>query len=150
MPTGEFDIVLFAMMLEYVDDILEAFEQAHRLLSRDGFVAASVVHPVRMGSRREDLPGMQQAVVVDQYLSTGTATFSSWLTDAEDEPVTFTSHHRTVEQYVEAFRQAEFVIEQILEPAPIGRARTVAPRIWEEGHRCPQFMLLKAAKRDAS
>jgi len=52
--------------------------------------------------------------------------------------VTFTSHHRTVEQYVSALREAAFVIEQTLEPAPVEEAAEVCPHIAEGGLRCPQ------------
>jgi len=146
LEDGSRDIVLCAMMLEYVDDITALFAQARRVLRAGGFVAASVVHPVRMGSRREALPDSDKAVVVDRYLTLREHGFA-WLRDGQGRPVTFTSHHRTVEQYVSALREAGFLIEQILEPAPVPEAAALCPHIAEDGLRCPQFMLLRAVPR---
>ena len=146
-PGGHFDIVLFPMMLEYVDDIAGAFREAHRLLRPDGFVAISLVHPMRSFSVKHETENGEELRIVSGYLERGVIEWSMWImVDEEGNGIPCRSHRRTVEDYVEALVEAGFLIEELREPdaSPEGWALN-APGCRENYH-CPNFLLLKAVK----
>jgi ubiquinone/menaquinone biosynthesis C-methylase UbiE len=144
---AQFDIVLFPMMLEYVDDLSGAFRQAHRLLAPKGFVAISVVHPMRSFSVKYETEDGEEPRIVSGYLRRGVFEWSQWIMrDASGKDVMCRSHRRTIEDYVEALVGAGFLVEALREPdaSPEGWAAD-APGC-RENHQCPNFMLLKAVK----
>ena len=146
-PSAEFDIVLFPMMLEYVDDIGATFREAHRLLKPDGFVAISIVHPMRNLSVKYETDDGEGLRIISGYLESGVFEWSLWIMrDAEGNDIVCRSHRRTIEDYVEALVGAGFLIEAIREPDASPEAWELGPRGCRNNHHCPQFMLLKAVK----
>ena len=146
-PDGHFDIVLFPMMLEYVDDIAGAFSQAHRLLAPDGFVAISLVHPMRNLSVKYETEDGEELRIVSGYLERGVVEWSMWImVDEEGNGIPCKSHRRTIEDYVEALVGAGFLIEALREPDASPEGWATDPRNSRENHHCPNFMLIKAVK----
>lgn len=142
-----FDIVLFPMVLEYLDDLPETFRQAARILKPDGLVAISIVHPVRHFSVHHDAEDGTEMRLVANYLRRGVLEWSGWvMQDDEGNDVQCKSHCRTIEDHVEALVGAGSLVEAIKEPMAIPEAKALAPRIYEGNAHCPQFMLVKAVK----
>ncbi len=146
-PEEHFDIVLFPMMLEYVDDLAEAFGQARRILKPSGFVAISVVHPMRSFSDRHEIDGAELAVV-GHYLEAGIIEWAEWIMkDDNGDPIWCKSHRRTIEQYVMPLVEAGLAIDQLREPDATPGAEELNAKIVASNRHCPQFLLMKARKR---
>jgi len=147
-PDGQFGIVLFPMMLEYVDDIEGTFREAHRLLAPDGFVAISIVHPMRNLSAKCETDDGEELRIVSGYLERGVVEWSMWImVDEQGNGIPCKSHRRTIEDYVEALVGVGFLIEALREPDASPEGWTVDPRNCRENHHCPNFLLMKAVKR---
>jgi len=146
-PDAHFDMVLFPMMLEYVDDLASTFRQANRLLTAEGFVAISVVHPMRSFNVKHETEEGEELRIVSGYLHSGVFEWSQWIMrDADGNDIPCRSHRRTIEEYVEALIGAGFLIEALREPDASPEGWLLDPRTCRENHHCPNFLLLKAAK----
>jgi ubiquinone/menaquinone biosynthesis C-methylase UbiE len=147
-PEGHFDIVLFPMMLEYVDDIDGAFREAHRLLKPDGFVALSIVHPMRNMSVKYETEDGEELRIISGYLQRGVIEWSGWImVDEDGGDIPCKSHRRTIEDYVEALAGAGFLIEAMREPDASPEGWAINARDCRENQHCPNFLLMKAVKR---
>ena len=143
-PDGRFDIVLFPMMLEYVDDLEAVFGQARRLLSPGGFVAISVVHPMRNFSRPHVVDGTELRIV-SHYLDAGVIEWSEWIMKRDDgTQILCKSNRRTIEQIITPLAAAGFLVESIVEPDAVEGAEAAKAGVAESNRHCPQFMLIKA------
>jgi len=148
-PDGHFDIVLLPMVLEYVDDLDETFRQAHRVLRPDGFVAISIVHPMRNLSVKHLTADGEELRIVSGYLNSGVYEWSLWIMKDDDgNDITCRSQRRTLQEHVEPLVRAGFLIEAILEPDAAPAAWRIDAARCKENRHCPQFLLLKAVKRE--
>ena len=144
-PEAHFDIVLFPMMLEYVDDLADAFGQARRILKPSGFVAISIVHPMRHFSEDSVLEDGTKARIVCNYLGEDVIEWSGWvMADEEGNDVQCKSRRRPIQAYTGALVSAGFLIEALVEPAAVPEASDIDPRVAASNAHCPQFLLLKA------
>jgi len=147
-PAEHFDIVLFAMMLEYIDDLDAVFAGAARVLKPEGSVAISITHPMRHFSERIEMPDGRRLRVVRGYLRRHVLEWTGWIMgNAEGEDVWCKSHCRPIEDYMSALVRAGFLIEALREPMAIDECHTLAPRIYQSNTDCPQFLLIRVVKR---
>jgi len=136
-PVKHSDVVLFAMMLEYIDDLDGAFSGAARVLRPDGFVAISITHPMRHFSETIETADGRRLRAIRSYLRRYVLEWTGWIMgNAEGEDVWCKSH----------LTRAGFLIEALQEPMAIDECRTLAPRIYQSNMDCPQFLLIGAVK----
>jgi SAM-dependent methyltransferase len=146
-PAASFDIVLFPMMLEYVDDLGATFREAYRLLRPDGFVAISIVHPMRQYTVKYETEDGEELRLLSGYLDRGVIEWSGWIMFGEaGRDILCRSHRRPIGDHVEALVGAGFLIEAIKEPDAPPASWEINPRRCRENQHCPQFMLIKAVK----
>ncbi len=111
-PPGSFDLVLSRMALHYVADLRTVLRACHSCLAPAGRFVFTVVHPVITShDARVSPPGPRQSWVVDDYFLSGPRS-QRWL------GATTIWHHRTVEGYVTALREAGFAITNLGECPP--------------------------------
>jgi ubiquinone/menaquinone biosynthesis C-methylase UbiE len=109
-PAGSFDLVTSRMALHYVADVATVLRTIHRLLTTDGRLIFTVVHPV-ITSHDNQPPGPRTTWTVDRYFEPGPRP-RTWF----GQQVTW--HHRTIETYVCALRDAGFSLDLLSECEP--------------------------------
>jgi ubiquinone/menaquinone biosynthesis C-methylase UbiE len=146
-PEEHFDIVLFPMMIEYIDDLEATFRQAWRILRPDGFAAISMVHPIRAWGAKYEAEDGEELRLISDYLRRGVIEYAHWVVQADhDGEIVCKSHRRTIGDYVSALVGAGFLIEALLEPEAPPESWEIDPRRCKENVHCPQFMLIKAVR----
>ncbi len=130
LESGSFEVVLSALVLDHVPVLDPVFSEFHRLLKPDGVLAFSMVHPFSDYSKRGD-----------EYLSV--EAISPWLTAFGVE---LPSYRRPLSDIHRALRAAGFVLEDLLEPVPIGDCAKVHPEEYEQLSKQPVFLCMRARK----
>jgi len=116
---GSFDIVTCCMMLMDCEDLCGTVREITRVLKPSGRLFASVLHPcfAVSGKDREGISRMDEGIdrkaVVKNYFYP-----TQW-----EEPITKTGttvvwRHRTLQDYVKAFKQGGLTIADLNEPVP--------------------------------
>ena len=126
LDDGSFDLVLFALALEYVDDRVAALSELRRVLRTPGALVLSHQHPTadwthHGGSYFEER-------VIEETWSKGWRV-RYWLTPLE----------RTCEEV----REAGFLIERLLEPRPTSGAAAIDPDDYARLHVEPGFLAMR-------
>jgi hypothetical protein len=63
------------------------------------------------------------------------------------KPVRVPSYRRPMGAVIESLLEADFVLEQVLEPIPAEEFGEILPEEYEELRRCPGFLCIRASKR---
>lgn len=132
-----FDGVVCAMALMDIDDFPVALEASHRVLRPNGWLISAVTHPCFEvpGGRwviREDGTAARE---VTGYFAEGFWT-SSNPTGVRGQ---VGAYHRMLSTYLNAFADAGYCLEHMLEPQATGQRLTHVPG----NHEIPSFMLLR-------
>jgi cyclopropane fatty-acyl-phospholipid synthase-like methyltransferase len=109
-PAGSFDLVTSRMALHHVADLAAVLGTIHRLLTADGRLIFTAVHPV-VTSHDDQPPGPRTTWTVDRYFEPGPRR-RAWF----GHQVTW--HHRTIETYVRALQDAGFSLDRLSECEP--------------------------------
>jgi ubiquinone/menaquinone biosynthesis C-methylase UbiE len=123
-----FDVVICALALEYVDDILAAVREFHRLLRSGGHVVLSMEHPAIVKERPE--VGLGQKIVEHRSAILGTRL----------------SYSRPMEAYLDALEAAGFASIVVKEAWPTQECRVRYPEVYEKLRSRPQFVAVRAQK----
>lgn len=127
----QFDLALFALALEYVDNRVDALREIRRVLKPGGALVLSRMHPtsdwLRQGGSYYD------ERIVEETWSRG------WRMRYRLAPL-----ERTCEDLYEA----GFLIERLLEPRPLPEARHLRPDDYDLLHREPRgFLAIRGVPR---
>jgi SAM-dependent methyltransferase len=130
LEAEQFDLILMALALEYVDDRLAALQALRRVLKPTGALVLSRQHPTSDWLRNGG--SYFETRVVDEVWSKGWHV-TYWLTSLETTCAEVTG--------------AGFVIEQITEPRPVDSGRAQNPDDFARLQREPNFLAMRVVPR---
>lgn len=134
IETGSFDVVLCALVLDYVQDWDRLFTDFHRILVKRGRLVFSVHHPFFLDLK-------VKADIEARYFSIEQVE-EDWLAFGLKIP----AYRRPLGAMSSALWEAGFLIEQIIEPKPTETCRQVHPKYYEKLSRHPVFLCMSARK----
>jgi SAM-dependent methyltransferase len=129
---GQFDLVVCALVIHYVEDRHAAFAEFRRVLRPGGRAVVSTQHPTIDWLRKG---GSYFAVQVEEDL---------WDSEGGRTLVKFWREPLTA--LCAAATDSGFLIEQLVEPRPTPAMKERWPEDWERLNREPGFIILKLLK----
>jgi SAM-dependent methyltransferase len=151
LADGSFDLVVAYLTILDVEDHVTALRELARVLTRDGELHFSSVHPCftpPIASWEPRTPG-NIAILdkdklfkkVDNYFPAREVRFRMWPT----APAETINYHRTISDYAHACRAAGLLIRDIIEPYP--PEEVMAQRDYlRENYRAPTMILFQCVK----
>jgi SAM-dependent methyltransferase len=134
LDDSSFDVVLSALVLEYIEDWRGTLAEFHRVLRPGGYLVFSVTHPF----------------FDYQYFKSGnyfeTELVGSVWRGFESVRVYMPSFRRSLGETLNPLLEAGFRLERILEPKPTEEFREADPKHYEELSRRPCFLCVRAGK----
>jgi SAM-dependent methyltransferase len=134
LQDGTFDIVLSALVLDYIEEWLYVFKEFYRVLVPSGYFIFSVGHPFADFLRYKSENYFQTELVEMEWVGFGT-------------PVRMPSYRRPLGAVVNPLLEAGFTLDRILEPKPTEQFKQKDPKDYEELLRNPGFLCVRAIKR---
>ncbi len=128
------DVVLCALVLDYVRDWERLFADFHRILDKGGRLVFSVHHPFFLDLK-------VKVDVKDNYFSTQQVE-EDWLAFGLKIP----AYRRPLGAMSSALWETGFMIERIVEPEPIEACKDVYPQHYERLSEHPVFLCLACRK----
>lgn len=135
IAAASFEVVLCALVLDYVKDWDSLFADFQRILVKEGRLVFSVHHPFFLDLKVE-------ADIEDSYFSVEQVE-EDWLAFGLKIP----AFRRPLGAMSSALWGAGFWIEQIVEPQPTEECRRVYPEHYEKLLKHPVFLCVGARKR---
>ncbi|WP_176969055.1 class I SAM-dependent methyltransferase [Amycolatopsis xylanica] len=120
---GSFDLVVAYCALMDIDDMAGAVREATRVLTPEGRLAISVVHPANTGVKTED----GAFVVGDTYFE---GTYQREVVERDGVPMVFAGYTHPLTKYTDAFEASGLLIEAVREPKAVHRDGSVSPYPW--------------------
>lgn len=136
IETASFDLVLCALVLDYVRDWERLFADFHRILVEGGRLVFSVHHPFFLDLKVE-------ANVGDNYFSVQQLE-EDWLAFGLKIP----AYRRPLGAMSSALWETGFMIERIVEPEPIEACKDLYPQHYEQLSKHPVFLCVSARKEN--
>lgn len=143
--SSTFDLVASSIVVGYLDDLSKAFSEVFRVLKPRGIFTFSENHPILKGWWEKDHKGRRLHWNIDNYFERSIKTYK-WGT--QNQVIETSSRHRTVQDYFDALISAGFLVERLVEPEPINKAKLLNKERYERAKRIPYFILFKARKVD--
>jgi ubiquinone/menaquinone biosynthesis C-methylase UbiE len=131
---GAFDIVLSALVLDYIGDWASVFREFFRVLDRPGYLIFSISHPFADFLLYNPENYFQTELVEWEWRGFGI-------------PVRVPAYRRPLSAALNPLLEAGFVLERILEPIPTEQFKQADPKGYEKLSRQPGFLCIRAAKR---
>lgn len=128
VPDGTADLVVLALALHYIDDRVTLLRELRRILAPGGALVLSTEHPMRQWVR---LGG--------SYFTTEPVEES--LSPDADWPIR--AWRRPLTSICAEFREAGFVIEELLEPRPAPEMAARYPDDHAQLENCPAFIAFR-------
>lgn len=126
LPDSNFDLVLMALAIEYVDDRVSALKELRRVLKPTGALVLSRQHPT--ADWLANGGGYFDTRVIEETWSKGWR-LRYWLTP--------------LEATCAEFNEAGFVIERLVEPRPVGEAAQINPKEFARLQHEPGFIAFR-------
>lgn len=133
LEAGSFDVVLSALVLEYVRDWRATLSEFRRVLVEGGSLVVSVTHPFFDFAYFKSTSYFETELVHSEWNGFGGR-------------VRMPSYRRSLEQTLNPFGEAGFVIERVVEPKPTPEFRAADPKHYEELSRQPCFLCIRATR----
>lgn len=127
---SSFDIVLSHLALDHIGDWRGVFEEFNRVLTGDGTLVFTVIHPMQYYLDYEAVSSYYERTPVEV----------SW----PDAPVT--SYHRPLSQMLNSLTEAGFCLDVCKEPKPPDEYEEHADDRWKVDER-PQILCIRARSR---
>lgn len=130
----EFDGILSALTITYIQDLQVLFKEFHRILKPQGWFVFSTEHPFfaffYFG--------------LENYFNTQ-AVVSTW--KSFDKPIYMPCYYHSLSTLTDALIDNGFAIERILEPLPDYQFKAVNPASYAKRMNTPSFIHFKAIKK---
>lgn len=134
-----FDFIICAYVLENIEDIARVFKEFYRVLKDEGKCIFSISHPLRALSEKVNRDGKEAWLITNYFdRSMRKSDFGSGMIVLK--------YKRPLEDYVKAFKNAGFLMEDLREPIPVKEGREVDPINYEKARRLPQLLTMKLVK----
>ncbi|HVF56206.1 MAG TPA: class I SAM-dependent methyltransferase [Pyrinomonadaceae bacterium] len=133
LADASFDIVLSALVLDYVRDWPAVFREFHRVLGAGGCLVFSVGHPFADFMRHIEGNYFETELVVEMWKGFGGR-------------VPMPVYRRPLGALVNSLLDAGFLLEKIVEPTPTEEFERADPRHYAELSRQPGFLCVRAQK----
>lgn len=149
---GSFDLAFSSLALHYTKDWEPVFNEVYRLLKPGSNFIFSCDHPVynsmQTAENNEDTKIQQLARIkhkkTDKIEVVGDYLSISKSEDRSDFGVT--CWHKPIGKMSEEIKKAGFVIDEILEPLPLEKMKTISPSNYETLSKIPYFIIFKLLK----
>ena len=138
LESGSFDLVLSALVLEYVEDWRAAAFEFHRVLRPGGVLVVSVTHPFF------DFNYFRS----ESYFETEFV-HAEW-SGFRPVRVQMPTFRRSLQETLNPFLEAGFHLDRIVEPQPTAEFREADRRHYDELMRQPCFLCIRASKKAAA
>lgn len=134
LADGSIDVVLSALVLEYVRDWRATLAEFHRVLVPGGHLVASVTHPFSDYTYFKSTKYFEIEKVSAEWKGFGVR-------------VQMPTYRRSLEETLNPFGEAGFAITRVIEPKPTDELRAADPQHYEELSREPVFLCIQAQRR---
>ena len=131
---GSFDIVISALVLDYIKEWSSVFKEFYRVLVPSGTFIFSIGHPFADFLRSKSEDYFQTELVEMEWVGFGA-------------PVRMPSYRRPLGAVVNPLLEAGFTLDRILEPRPTEQFKQHDPVDYEELLKHPGFLCVRAIKR---
>lgn len=138
LESDSFDVVLSALVLEYVEDWRGTMSEFHRVLRPGGLLIVSVTHPFFDFTYFGSEAYFETELVHAKWSGFGSVR------------VQMPSFRRSLQETLNPFVEAGFRLEKILEPKPTAEFREADRRHYDELMRQPCFLCIRASKGPAA
>jgi SAM-dependent methyltransferase len=135
LGNGSFDVVLAALVLDYVEDWVPVLREFSRVLRDDGVLVLSIGHPAMDFILKE---GVEDYFRVERV--------EMWWTGFGVR-VLMPSYRRPLGYMTEALHEAGFLIERLIEARPTLQYKEADPEGYEKISKRPSFLCIRAIPR---
>jgi len=140
---GPFDLITSSLAIHYIFDFSKLIEAVWNRLAEGGYFVFSQEHPLTTAPMAgpgycRDPDGRILHYKLADYGREGSRRIHWFIDKVEKE-------HRTFSTIINVLTQAGFLIDQVSEPLPSGRAVKINPELAKEFHK-PSFLLIRAYK----
>lgn len=133
LANGDFDVVLCALAMHYVEDWAPTIREFHRVLKPGGCLVLSIEHPFFEYTLHESARYFEVEGV--QYTWKGFG-----------KPVDVPSFRRSLQDCINPLLENGFQLDRLLEPKPTAEFEQYDPRHFRELNAFPAFMCLRAVR----
>ncbi|TME55655.1 MAG: class I SAM-dependent methyltransferase [Chloroflexi bacterium] len=140
---GFADLAVAFMSLHDMDDLSAAVGETSRVLGPGGVLCAAIVHPINSAGQFASLDEGAPFVVEGSYLASHRYQET---VERGDLRMTFTSHHRPLQEYFAALESAGLSVEALREPT-VDESSVIERADRARWLRLPLFLDLRARKR---
>ena len=135
LETASYDLIVSYLNQCDLENFNRNNEAVFRLLKPGGHFIVCNIHPMRsaVGGWKKNAVGEKEHAVLDHYFEEGPRTWKMLDVD-------FTNFHRSLSTYMNAFLQAGFSLQQLIEPRPTNENIIAYPDI-EDEIRVPNFII---------
>jgi 2-polyprenyl-3-methyl-5-hydroxy-6-metoxy-1,4-benzoquinol methylase len=133
LDDASFDVVLSALVLEYLKDWRSTLAEFYRLLVPGGYLIASVTHPFNDYRYFKSEKYFETELVSCDWKGFGVK-------------VRMPSFRRSLSETLNPILEAGFVLEKVLEPIPSEEFKEADPEEYEELLQLPVFLCIRARK----
>jgi SAM-dependent methyltransferase len=132
LEDGSIDVVLAALVMDYIEDWVPVLREFRRVLKGSGALVLSVGHPAIDFVLKE---GAEDYFRVErtEMLWTGFGT-----------PVLMPSYRRPLDSITESLHEARFLIERLVEARPTPEYKRADPEGYEKVSKRPSFVCIRA------
>jgi SAM-dependent methyltransferase len=133
LDNESFDLILSALVLDYIRDWGRLFSEFHRILRHSGYLVFSVGHPFTdfLHIKRPDYFATEAVEV----------TWTSF-----SPPVTVPYFRRPLDEMINTIVKSGFTLDEVLEPEPSEELKRKCPRIRRGLSKLPGFICFRARK----
>ncbi len=131
---GSMDLVLAALVLDYIEDWTPVFKEFRRVLREEGVLVFSVGHPAIDYVLKK---GVEDYFKVERV----EMTWTTW-----GESVLMPSYRRPLGNMTAALNEAGFLMERLIESRPTQGYKEADPEGYEVTSKRPSFICVKAVK----
>jgi SAM-dependent methyltransferase len=124
------DLIVSSLALHYVADLPPLFAEWARVLKLGGQLVFSTHHPLYDLARLREASYLATELVEENWPWLGVMRF----------------YQRPLSAITEPMSAAGFAIERLVEPRPLPEFRDADPKNYEQLHRAPSFLLIRARK----